>query len=226
MGLDAVELLIAFEEEFEISISDKDAQEMTTPNQVADYLLMRLHGQNQRLNARPHPCLSQQRFYQLRTVFMREFGIERHRIRPQVSVYDLLGQDIRAQWRQLHLAIGNGGLPYPVCSDTINWLILSVFFVSLIVLLMAGVHPVLAVVLALLSWVAARGVAQLTLADQIPEPVTTVGAIVPYVVQPDKHNWSRQQILHRVIVITSLQLGIPIEKIRPDHHFLKDLGMD
>lgn len=226
MGLDAVELLIAFEEEFEISISDEDAQAMTTPDQVTDYLFMRQHGQNQQMSSPSYPCMSQQMFHQLRTVFMQEFGIERHRIRPQSSVRNLLGHDIRAQWKRLDLAIGGGGLPGLDCSRPIKGFIASVFPIILIWLLMAGAHPVLAAVLALVSWGIAWVIATEKLADQIPQSLATIGNIVPYVVQPDKLNWSRQQILHRVIVITSRQLGIPIEKIRPDHHFVKDLGMD
>lgn len=39
MGLDTVELVMAFEEKFEISIPDADASELTTPRKVIDYLM-------------------------------------------------------------------------------------------------------------------------------------------------------------------------------------------
>ncbi len=39
MGLDTVELLMAFEEKFGASIPDADAAELTTPRKVTDYLL-------------------------------------------------------------------------------------------------------------------------------------------------------------------------------------------
>ena len=39
MGLDTVELVIAFEEKFGVSIPDADAAELATPRDVTDYLM-------------------------------------------------------------------------------------------------------------------------------------------------------------------------------------------
>jgi acyl carrier protein len=41
MGLDAVEIVIRVEEEFDISISDADAATITTTRQLIDYLMAR-----------------------------------------------------------------------------------------------------------------------------------------------------------------------------------------
>lgn len=41
MGLDAVEIVMRVEEEFEISISDEDAATIRTPRQLIDYLIAR-----------------------------------------------------------------------------------------------------------------------------------------------------------------------------------------
>ena len=43
MGLDTVELLMAFEEEFGMAIPDADASELTTPRQVTDYVMSKLY---------------------------------------------------------------------------------------------------------------------------------------------------------------------------------------
>ncbi|CAN5128298.1 hypothetical protein BH18ACI2_BH18ACI2_07570 [soil metagenome] len=45
MGLDTVELIMAFEEEFGIAIPDKDASELATPRQVTDYVMSKLAGE-------------------------------------------------------------------------------------------------------------------------------------------------------------------------------------
>lgn len=45
MGLDTVELIMAFEEEFGIAIPDADTSELTTPRQVTDYVMSKLAGE-------------------------------------------------------------------------------------------------------------------------------------------------------------------------------------
>jgi len=42
MGLDAVELVLAVEKEFAITIDDKDAEKITTPRLLADCVVARL----------------------------------------------------------------------------------------------------------------------------------------------------------------------------------------
>ena len=42
MGLDVVEVIMAFEEEFGISIPDADCENLTTPRQVTEYVWGRI----------------------------------------------------------------------------------------------------------------------------------------------------------------------------------------
>jgi acyl carrier protein len=44
MGLDTVELVMAFEEKFGVSIPDQDASRLTTPRKVTDYILSKVEG--------------------------------------------------------------------------------------------------------------------------------------------------------------------------------------
>ena len=44
MGLDFVELIMAFEEEFDISIPDADASEMASQRKVVDYVMSKVPG--------------------------------------------------------------------------------------------------------------------------------------------------------------------------------------
>jgi acyl carrier protein len=42
MGLDIVEMFMAFEEKFDISIPDADVTELTTPRKVSDYIMTKV----------------------------------------------------------------------------------------------------------------------------------------------------------------------------------------
>ena len=44
MGLDIVELFMAVEEKFGISIPDEDASELSTPRKVTDYVMSKVEG--------------------------------------------------------------------------------------------------------------------------------------------------------------------------------------
>lgn len=44
MGLDTVELVMAFEERFGINISDEGASELSTPRKVTDYVMSKVKG--------------------------------------------------------------------------------------------------------------------------------------------------------------------------------------
>lgn len=62
MGLDTVELVIAFEDEFGIAIDNEDAEKIRNPRDVAVYVISRV-----RTNP-DDPCLSQIGFYRIRTI--------------------------------------------------------------------------------------------------------------------------------------------------------------
>jgi hypothetical protein len=60
MGLDTVELVLAIEDEFGIRISDRIAQTLRTPGDVADYVMTRVRTEANSL------CLAQAGFYRVR----------------------------------------------------------------------------------------------------------------------------------------------------------------
>jgi len=60
----------------------------------------------------------------------------------------------------------------------------------------------------------------------VPARYRTVASLIPYVKCADSRLWTREAVLAKVIEITSQQLGLRIDQIRPDSHFVYDLGAD
>ncbi|MFZ0060814.1 MAG: acyl carrier protein, partial [Pyrinomonadaceae bacterium] len=76
MGLDAVELVIRFENAFGIRIPDEVAEQMTTPRKVTNYVLAQVAVSEE------FSCLSQQAFYFLRRKFVGSLKVRRSHFSP------------------------------------------------------------------------------------------------------------------------------------------------
>ncbi len=100
MGLDSVELVMAFEEEFGLEIADEDAEKMTTVGEVFDYLRNRL------TTIPPEDCLTQRVFYRLRRALIENYGLQRHMISPDTVLSQLISvKEIEEGWPYLPMFI-------------------------------------------------------------------------------------------------------------------------
>lgn len=79
MGLDGVELVMAFEEAFAVQISDADAEKMITPRDVVDFVFRTRNSKTK------GPCLTRRAFHQLRLRLMNE-GHPRAEIRLETQL--------------------------------------------------------------------------------------------------------------------------------------------
>ena len=221
MGLDVVELLLAAEEEFGLDIPDADAEKMTTPRMLADYVISRVGN----LADGKGYCLSQAGFYRIRSALVRQFGFARRDIRPDTRITDLLKNNIRKRWAALKLAVDATQLPGLKCKKSVAYPIqfgLPVAGVALVFL--AGAPVWLWVLAAFVLWIVAFAITA-QIGDVVPEHLKTIGALVPYVRVKNQQEWTRDYVLQKVMQLTAVQFGIPIEKIHPDDHFVKDLDM-
>lgn len=222
MGLDGVELVLSVEEEFGIAIDDKDAEHVTTPKLLAEYVISRLGEMDSQLGR----CLTQSGFYRIRSVLVREFGAKRKDVRPDSVILDFLKGNIRAQWSALRKATGASHLPHLECRKRIAYpLLWGLPLAGAILAISMQFSVTFLLLIPIIFWTLALYIVD-QLGDVVPAHVRTVGAIVPYVRIENKAQWTPDYVLQKVIQITSEQLGFPIEKIQPDHHFVKDLGMD
>ena len=94
MGLDSVELVIAFEEAFSVAIEDAVAEKMRTPRDVIDFIARHRGSGTKKL------CLTRRAFHRIRERMM-AVGIARIAIRPDASLTRLFPENTRrSMWVQ------------------------------------------------------------------------------------------------------------------------------
>jgi hypothetical protein len=110
MGLDSVELVMAFEEAFGIDITDAVASKMIAPRQTIDYVESRL------ATVPADHCLTQQIFYRLRRG-LRDQSVPGLALRPTTKVYEIAE---KREWPNLWTRIREveGASSWP---DRIPW---------------------------------------------------------------------------------------------------------
>lgn len=86
MGLDGIELVLAIEDEFRITITDDEAVDCTTPAKLTDLVYAKLG------NAESEICPSQHGFYKVRKLLMDQTSIPSSRIKPDTPLDELIGR--------------------------------------------------------------------------------------------------------------------------------------
>jgi acyl carrier protein len=89
MGLDGVEIAMAVEEDFDIIIDDSEAEKLSTPGKLIDYVMAKV-GRTDRA-----ACLTQRAFHRLRSSLMRQFGLKRNQIRTETLLAALFPRQTR-----------------------------------------------------------------------------------------------------------------------------------
>jgi len=230
MGLDGVELVMAFEESFGISISDADAAAAITPGMAVDLVCRQLEMTDART------CQAQRAFYLLRRALMKLTQKPRRAIMPATPLSDLFAtNDARAIWPQLKVAVDARGWPKlarPRWLD--NFIIGFYFFLALGVPVILGLSfpwmPLFirfgGMVPVSLFVIWGLAVAVRPLYRAVPCRVKTVGDLTSWVLTSNQIQWTRELVSKRVKEIVIEQLGIAESKYSEDAHFVRDLGVD
>jgi acyl carrier protein len=101
MGLDSVELVIAFEEEFGLTIPDEIAEKMITVGDVYTYLKDRLR------TAPEGYCITQRVFYKVRKALINNYRIQRKAILLDTKLGDLVPpEELRESWDYFGMMVG------------------------------------------------------------------------------------------------------------------------
>jgi len=101
MGLDSVELVMAVEEKFGITISDEEAQEMRTVGDMYQCVLSKVMVSDR------SSCLTQKAFHLLRRTARQLFDIPRDQFRPDAQLDVIVPRRSRHEnWRKFQVAVG------------------------------------------------------------------------------------------------------------------------
>lgn len=222
MGLDGVELVMALEEAFGVSISDAEAADLLTPRMVGDLIYSKLNQTEQ------STCQSQRAFYLLRKAMMRRLALTRTSFTPDLAYRGLIpARQHRQFWEELKAEVRARSWPSLVRP---RWLSIALIVGDLTI---AGV--LVSALPSELAWLPVSGtivigvaMARLTrpFKTRIPYRCRTIRDIVPYAVTSDQIKWTREQVSVVVKRVTMEQLGLKEAQYWEDAHFVKDLGLD
>jgi len=237
MGLDGVELVMEFEEEFGIEIKDEEAVNCVTPRMVIDLICSKLK------NLDKHICQTQRTFYILRKVFIKIFGLERKSTKPDMSFRNLIEKSKQKEiWEQIRIAIAARNWPELVrplwmsrILGTIGFAIFSVTICTTFYKLVFVDHIdiVGGILFATLLgiWVVIP-FAFITLRltrpwkIYIPLEFKTIRDLIPYAITSDRVRWDREGVSIRVKQIVMEQLGIEESYYTEDSRFIEDFNID
>lgn len=225
MGLDGVELVMEFEDEFGIDITDEEAVGLRTPGMVIDLVLSKLEVAAQEV------CWSQRAFYLLRGALMEYAGAARGAIRPDSALQDLIHPEhVARMWPTLEQAVEAKVWPGLVRAPLLVaglWAVGCAACLGMFVIGMAGgvgtaasstaVGAIIFAIVAILVTERWR--------TRLPQGMERVRDLVPYAGTSERIAWTREKVATVVKVVVVEQLGLSEADYREDADFINDLGM-
>lgn len=234
MGLDGVELIMAVEEKFGISISDEEAQEVLTVGDMKRLVRAKLDITDSA------GCLTQRAFHLIRKNAITEFGLPRRTLRPDSRLDDVIPRINRRQtWQRFQLALGVAEFPELVRPYGVTVILTGLSLSILVAMtwygalhtarfgsaLVAGL-----VAAAVVGWVSARFTAPLKTHfrdgyDKVRDLAQFLVARHPQVLgKPRTTKWTEEEIscLLRDVIMEQLR----VSKFDDNSRFVADLHVD
>ena len=229
MGLDTVELVMAFEERFGIEIPDDAAENIVTVRDAIDFIYARVQHAT---SAEPSTCLSQQAFYRLRRAARAEFGVARNGLRPSTLLDAVVPpNDRQTAWDRFRVAAAMNDWPELARSPT-----------TVIAMAAAVVAAAAIIFVATKSLPFSLGAGLATGILLIPATShlrvhfvapQTVGGLAEFIVArtaptetpPQRDGWTREQVRQAVRSIVIEHLNVD-PGFSDDASFIDDLGAD
>lgn len=243
MGLDGVELVMRVEDEFGLTIEDREAESLFTPRQLVELVMVKVGRTDHAV------CLTQRAFHRVRRTMMRHLTLPRAAIRSETSMEQLIPPDNRRRILSEMLVTLEIADAMPlVCSQSLHRAILATALIaggllawgvfgagrgseSLLLRLLSEFTPFL--VGAIGAGIAGFLGFRLTRHWQIyfPPNLASVGHFTRWVMArtlpslgAPPGQWSREQVAARVREIVVAQLGCDAT-YSEDARFVEDLGL-
>jgi acyl carrier protein len=236
MGLDGVELVIAVEEEFEMVLSDSEAEASMTVGSLVDLVYSRLR------HKKEQPCPSQQGFYIVQKKLMDHLDLPRSAIKPETELNTLIPKlNRRRVWNALVKSLTDNkhkrpwpGLVRPRWMGNLVFLhlpgiifvgtILTGFFIVRIpshdffLYLFFAIVP--AIVFAIVGMILTT-----PFRTEFPPGISQVKDLIRFVKTLDSRIWSKEAVFEKIREITVEQLGVKPEQVIPEARWIEDLGV-
>lgn len=235
MGLETVELVMDIEDRFGVSLPDDECEGVRTVADLAALVISKLPKATS-------GCPSARSFYHIRRLFMNQLRVERKAVTPKTRLDEIGLAHNRAAWNGLSRVD-----PRMPARSLPGWLERVLFWscVSGFIAILAisglttgftslGVGASLAIGIGGLLFVGYHACvrpALLASMSVMPEGIITVGDLAKRIaffeLPPGTSGRSliaQVNVLQTIREITSQQLGLPIDKVRPESDFVRDLG--
>lgn len=248
MGMDMIELHMAIEDRFELSLGNSPHTQ--TVGELEDYIIRSLEMSGGMVGSKPSgECPCPRLFCELRRSLMERFNIPRNVIRPKMGLEELLPVESRkADWRSLQTSIGLQPtfqhpleLPlavqrasYAVIFFVLSYPLWSIGFDASSVCGFAILMPLLLLLSVMLGGFAPAVLFPLT--TRMPAGIGSVGEVVHLMAAhrreplPAKRktpgSWTPEAVREAVRTILSETFSIPPDEIHADSHFINDLLLD
>jgi len=220
MGLDGVELILAVEERFQISLLDEKVGNVVTVGDLYALVLSKLGA------ASAAGCATSVAFYRTRCALAAIAGVERRSIRPATPLAPLLSGGVRERWGALSRSTGLNlpGLRRPAWTP---WACLSAGAA-----VMAAAGQSFGSGIAALA--AASGVALLApqIGGRLPRDVRTVGDLARELAIRNRGQLAaatppdEREVWGALVQVFVEETRIEAEAVRPEAGIVSDLGID
>ena len=226
MGLDIVELVLEIEDEFDIHLPDSDMEVIRTPYDLATYIYEKLS------NPENDKCRSQVGFYKLRKKFMDGFGLKKEELSPDTNLQELLGEDIRSKWKQLVETLEYGQhIPSLILDKKYIFpIFILAFILSISTYLFYNIDIIEVIPIFIFIFIFVFLLSTVLFANIIPDKHSKLSSLIKYTGTFSGYSGnyyrynSKEKILKRVIEISSYQLNVSIDDIKPNSRYVEDLG--